>query len=95
MAVDVTTILFETIKALAPEKSSDLDAASAQNITLRSLDLDSLDTLKLAMDLEDALGVNIEIVNFPDSLTLSELAERLSREIGERKSSENFMSAQP
>ena len=91
MAIDVTAILFETIKGLAPEKSARLDAASAQHITLQSLDLDSLDTLKLAMDLEDALGINIEIVNFPDSLTLSELVDRLSRQIAKEKSSDNSM----
>jgi acyl carrier protein len=78
MAADVTTTLLATIKALAPEKASDLDFASAQDTTLQSLDLDSLDTLKLAMDLEDALGLNVEFVDFPDTLTLSELADRLS-----------------
>jgi acyl carrier protein len=78
MPADVTTTLLATIKALAPEKASDLDFASAQDTTLQSLDLDSLDTLKLAMDLEDALGLNIEFVDFPDTLTLSELADRLS-----------------
>lgn len=88
MAADVTTVLFETIKALAPEKTSNLDVSSAQDITLQSLDLDSLDTLKLAMDLEDALEIGIEIVNFPDTLTLSELADRLSREIGKKNVSE-------
>jgi acyl carrier protein len=78
MAVDVTTTLLATIKALAPDKACDLDFASAQDTTLQSLDLDSLDTLKLAMDLEDALGLSIEFVDFPDTLTLSELADRLS-----------------
>ena len=95
MTVDLTAVLFETIKALAPEKSSLLDIASARHITLQSLDLDSLDTLKLAMDLEDALGISIEIVNFPDTLTLSELADRLSRRIGKEKTFENSMPARP
>jgi acyl carrier protein len=95
MSMDVTTVLFETIKDLAPEKSSLLDIASARHITLQSFDLDSLDTLKLAMDLEDALGINIEIVNFPDTLTLSELADRLSRQIGQEDRFENSISAQP
>lgn len=94
MSVDVTTILFETIKGLAPEQSSRLDVASARHITLQSLDLDSLDTLKLAMDLEDVLGINIEIVNFPETLTLSELADRLSRQIGKEKPFANSISAQ-
>ncbi len=78
MAGDVTTALIATIKALAPETTSELDIASARDVTLQSLDLDSLDTLKLAMDLEDALGLRIDFVNFPDTLTLSELADRLS-----------------
>ena len=83
MAGDVTTTLLATIKALAPEKAGDLDVASASNITLQSLDLDSLDTLKLAMDLEDALGLRIDFVNFPDTLTLSELADRRSGSAGQ------------
>jgi acyl carrier protein len=81
MAYDVTTTLLATIKALAPEKARELDIASAGDVTLQSLDLDSLDTLKLAMDLEDALGLRIDFVNFPETLTLSELAERLSGSI--------------
>ena len=79
MAADVTTTLLETIKALSPTKASHLDIASVRSTTLQSLELDSLDTLKLAMDLEDALGIRIEFVDFPDTLTLSELADRFSR----------------
>ena len=45
---------------------------------VQSLDLDSLDTLQFAMDIETALEMDIEIVNFPDTLTIAQLAERLT-----------------
>jgi hypothetical protein len=45
------------------------------------------------MNIEDALGFDIQIVDFPDSLTLAELAERLSRQIAKAQLSEISMSA--
>ncbi|WP_156150774.1 phosphopantetheine-binding protein [Hyphomicrobium sp. 99] len=78
MKSEVTAILLETIQALSPANAARLDLESADKITLESLNLDSLDTLKLAMDLEEVLDMDIEIVNFPATLTLSELAEKLS-----------------
>ncbi|MFA5957010.1 acyl carrier protein [Hyphomicrobium sp.] len=90
---EVIAVLLDAVKVLAPAKALDLDKASAQRTTLRSLELDSLDTLQLAMNIEDALGVDIEIVDFPDTLTLAELAERLSRQIARAKNSKISMSA--
>ncbi len=78
MTSQVTSLLLETIQALLPASAPQLDLKSAHDVTLQSLNLDSLDTLKLAMDLEEALDMDIEIVNFPETLTLAELGERLS-----------------
>ncbi|MBS0240172.1 MAG: hypothetical protein JSR89_17295 [Proteobacteria bacterium] len=77
MTSQVTSLLLDTIQALLPANAPRLDAESAHTVTLQSLNLDSLDTLKLAMDLEEALDMDIEIVNFPETLTLAELADRL------------------
>ena len=82
---EVIAVLLDVVKELAPGKAVGIDTASAQHTTLKSLELDSLDTLQLAMNIEDALGVDIEIVDFPDTLTLSELAVRLTRQIDQAK----------
>lgn len=92
MASEVMSVLLETIQALLPADAARLDAAGAENVTLEALQLDSLDTLKLAMDLEEALGIDIEIVNFPLTLTLAELAEKLTA-MRERKARSTLVSA--
>lgn len=90
---EVIAVLLDVVKALTPQKAMGIDKTSAQHTTLKSLELDSLDTLQLAMNIEDALGVDIEIVDFPDTLTLSELAERLTRQIDKAKTPAISMSA--
>ncbi len=92
MASQVTSLLLETIQALLPANAPRLDLESADKVTLQSLSLDSLDTLKLAMDLEEALDMDIEIVNFPETLTLAELADRLSA-MREKKGRHALLSA--
>ncbi|SFV30045.1 acyl carrier protein [Hyphomicrobium facile] len=78
MNPDIISVVIDKLRKLSPEKASDLTVKNAQFITLQSLDLDSLDTLQLAMDIEDALGMNIEIVNFPATLTIGQLSEHLA-----------------
>lgn len=92
MTSEVISILLTTIQPLLPVDTARLDAETAKNITLENLQLDSLDTLKLAMDLEEALGMDIEIVNFPQTLTLAELAEKLSS-MRDRKARSNLLNA--
>lgn len=77
MNPDIISVVIDKLQKLSPEKASDLTVQNAQFKTLQSLDLDSLDTLQLAMDIEDALGMSIEIVNFPDTLTIAQLSEHL------------------
>jgi len=83
--MNVVAVVIEAVKSMAPEKGAGLTEVSAQHITLRSLELDSLDTLQLAMNIEDALGIDIAVVDFPDGLTLAELAELLSQQLGKEK----------
>ena len=78
MTSDILSILLEKLKAMRPEDAPSLSIESAQFATLQSLDLDSLDTLQFAMDIESALDMEIEIVSFPDTLTIVQLAERLT-----------------
>jgi acyl carrier protein len=78
MTSDILSILLEKLKAVRPENAPSLSIEGAQFATLQSLDLDSLDTLQFAMDIETALEMDIEIVNFPDTLTIAQLAERLT-----------------
>jgi len=85
---EVVAVVLDAVKSMSPERTKDLTEVSAHYTTLRSLELDSLDTLQLAMNIEDALGVDIEVVDFPDSLTLAELAERLSKQLGKERSFE-------
>jgi acyl carrier protein len=78
MTSDILSILLEKLKAVRPENAPGLSVESAQFATLQSLDLDSLDTLQFAMDIENALDMDIEIVSFPDTLTIVQLAEQLA-----------------
>jgi acyl carrier protein len=78
MNPNIISVVMDKLRKMRPEKAADLTVKNAQFITLQSLDLDSLDTLQFAMDIEDALGMNIEIVNFPDTLTIAQLCERLA-----------------
>lgn len=78
MSDQIFRILLAKLKEMRPEQSEALNVDSAADLTLEAMDFDSLDTLKLAMDLEDALGMTIETVNFPDTWTLAQLASRLN-----------------
>lgn len=78
MSDRVLSVILEKLKEMRPEKAEVLNLDGAKKLTLAALDFDSLDTLKLAMDIEDALEMTIEAVNFPDTLSLDQLAERLA-----------------
>jgi acyl carrier protein len=78
MASDILSILLEKLNAMRPQNAPSLSIEGARFATLQSLDLDSLDTLQFAMDIENALEMDIEIVSFPDTLTIVQLAERLA-----------------
>jgi len=78
MNSDVISVVLGKLRDMRPDKATELNLENAEFTTLQSLNLDSLDTLQFAMNVEDALGMNIEIVSFPDSLTIDQLAKRLA-----------------
>jgi acyl carrier protein len=78
MTSDIISVVLEKLRDMRPDKAAELNLENAEFTTLQSLNLDSLDTLQFAMNVEDALGMNIEIVSFPDSLTIEQLAKRLA-----------------
>jgi acyl carrier protein len=78
MTTAVLAIVVDRLRAMRPECSGLESLETAQSRTLGSLELDSLDTLQLAMELETALGVEIEVGEFHKGLTLSQLAEKLA-----------------
>jgi acyl carrier protein len=71
----VLDILYGLLKEAAVDQSVDLRPEKAAETTLESLQLDSLDTLVLAMGLEDALNTEIRVVDLPKNRTISEIAD--------------------
>jgi acyl carrier protein len=55
----------------------DLGIEKASTTTIESLQLDSLDLLQFAMDVEDDLGIEIDVVEFPPGATLAEVVEHI------------------
>lgn len=55
----------------------DLSIEKASTTTIESLQLDSLDLLQFAMDVEDNLGIEIDVVEFPQDATIAEVAEHI------------------
>jgi acyl carrier protein len=78
MTTAVLTIVVDRLKAMRPDCPGLESLEIARSKTLGSMELDSLDTLQLAMELETALGVEIEVGDFHKSLTLSQFAEKLA-----------------
>ena len=56
-----------------------LDKATVKTTTIASLALDSLDLLQMAMDVEEVLGVELDVVEFPADATLWEVAEHFQQ----------------
>lgn len=78
MTTAVLTIVVDRLRPMRPECPGLESLEIARSITLGSLELDSLDTLQLAMELETALGLEIEVGDFHKDLTLSQLSEKLA-----------------
>ena len=76
---DVLDILYTQLKELAVDERVVLEPALAASTTLGSLQLTSLDTLQLALGLEDALNIEIEVLDLPKDRTILEIADDLLR----------------
>jgi acyl carrier protein len=71
----VLEVLYGLLKEATVDQRVDLRPEMATETTLESLQLDSLDTLVLAMGLEDALNIEIRVVDLPKNRTISEIAD--------------------
>lgn len=72
---EVLEVLYRLLKEASVDQSVDLMPESVAKTTLESLRLDSLDTLVLAMGLEDAFNVEIRVADLPKNRTMSEIAD--------------------
>ena len=64
-------------KQLRELEGLELTPEQAAKTNLQSLGLDSLATLQLAIALEDALDMEVEVMDLPQRLTILEIARRL------------------
>jgi acyl carrier protein len=71
----VFDVLYGLLKEAAVDERVDLRPEMASVTTLESLRLDSLDTLVLAMGLEDAFNIEIRVADLPKERTISEIAD--------------------
>jgi acyl carrier protein len=71
----VLEVLYGQLRTLAIDERVKLAPELAADTTIESLRLDSLDTLVLAMGLEDALNISIGVEDLPKSRTLLEIAD--------------------
>jgi acyl carrier protein len=71
----VLEVLYGLLKEATVDQRVDLNPEMAAETTLELLRLDSLDTLVLAMGLEDALDIEIRVVDLPKNRTISEIAD--------------------
>ena len=76
-SVDLQALMIERLLAMKPALATRVSAETAGTVTLKSLGLDSLDTLEWAMEIEEAYDVVIETVDFDPNLTLSALSQHL------------------
>jgi acyl carrier protein len=72
---DVLEVLYGLLKEATADQPVDLSPEKASETTLESLRLDSLDTLVVAMGLEDAFSVEIGVRDLPKDRTLSQIAD--------------------
>lgn len=81
MNVDVLPVLIEKLNDMRRGHSAALTGDEARTLTLADLNLDSLEMLQFAMDVEGALNIKIEVVDFPDTITLAQLADQLKERL--------------
>ena len=74
----VLDVLYGLLKDAAVDERVDLRPEMAGVTTLESLQLDSLDTLVLAMGLEDAFNIEIRVVDLPKDRTISEIVDHVA-----------------
>lgn len=74
----IVQILIEEVKQLNISEELDINTETLEQITLEDLNIDSLETIHLAMSLEERLHIELEIMKFPKSVSLSDLAKLIT-----------------
>lgn len=74
----IVQILIEEVKQLNISEELDINTETLEQITLEDLNIDSLETVHLAMSLEERLHIELEIMEFPNSVSLSDLAKLIT-----------------
>ena len=74
----VLDVLYGLLKEAAVDQRVDLRPEMAKETTLESLQLDSLDTLVLAMGLEDAFNIEIRVGDLPKNRTILQIADHVA-----------------
>ncbi len=83
--VEILSVIVDTLSNYQIDTDLDLGTNKAISTTIGSLGLDSLDMLQFALDVEDALDLEIDIVEFPDDATLDEVAKHIEQLHSEQK----------
>lgn len=73
----VITIMVNLLQSDGFAEEIDVNSPSAGEAKFNALGLDSLSLLQFSMDMEDMLGVELEVGEFPREATLNEFAEYL------------------
>ena len=71
---EMIILLIEEIKKMSVDESVDLNVENAGKIIIEQLQIDSLEAIEWAMNLEIRLGIEFEIAGFAKTATLDELA---------------------
>jgi acyl carrier protein len=76
---DILNYIYEGLRERQTDTRVILSAEWADQTTVEALVLDSLDMLQFLMDLEEKLGVPLEVTTFPRTSTLAEVAGHIFR----------------
>ena len=82
---EILSVIVNTLSSYQIEPDLVLVTNKATSTTIGSLGLDILDLLQFSMDVEDALDLEIDIVEFPDDATLDEVAKHIEKLYTEQK----------
>ncbi|WP_420587923.1 phosphopantetheine-binding protein [Marivita sp.] len=85
---DIIDVMYASLALCNTHPDACLDKDKANTTTVESLALDSLDLLQFAMDVEEKLDVEMDVVEFPGDATLQEVAEHFLKLFEEKKKSD-------
>jgi acyl carrier protein len=71
----IAEVLIEELNQLNVDELVEPSLNNLAHIKFEDLKVDSLETIQLAMSLEDRLGIKLEMSEFPKTATLAEFVE--------------------